>query len=241
MKTHLCKNVLWTPEVFRVFIIYGRRGRGGISRPIVVGGATFFLAYFLGGTIFFNALFLLTFFHESDITCIITAVGAQQQHKGMFFLNMGRGGKFFQQCHEGGRLFSRVFSRGGALFFAYRFCRTPPPPSAPAINNERSLTSCWSWRALCHSSRINCPAFLHNQASSRNFRMTSLKLQLWNKHYIWRSMLFRFRLYSSFGFLSTVPDYWCWALTVVCFYNLSKSYCSGWRERRCLTHCVRYF
>ena len=28
------------------------------------GGATFFLAYFFGGAIFFNALFLLTFFME---------------------------------------------------------------------------------------------------------------------------------------------------------------------------------
>ena len=32
------------------------------------GGSNFFLAYFFGGAIFLNALFLLTFFHESDIT-----------------------------------------------------------------------------------------------------------------------------------------------------------------------------
>ena len=63
--------------------------------------ATFFLAYFFGGAIYFNALFLLTFFHESDITCIITVVGAQQQHKGMFFLNMG-GGQIFPTMSWGG-------------------------------------------------------------------------------------------------------------------------------------------
>ena len=45
-----------------------------ISRSVVIGGA-----------IFFNVLFLRTFFRENDITCIITVVGAQQQHKGMFF------------------------------------------------------------------------------------------------------------------------------------------------------------
>ena len=33
------------------------------------GGATFFLAYFFVGD-FFNALFLLTFFHEGDITSL---------------------------------------------------------------------------------------------------------------------------------------------------------------------------
>ena len=49
------------------------------------GGATLFLAYIFEGAFFFYAFFLLTFFHESDITCIITVVGAQQQHKGMFF------------------------------------------------------------------------------------------------------------------------------------------------------------
>ena len=74
------------------FIIYGRRGGGepeggGKFRDLLScgGGATFFLAFFFGGAIFFNALFLLTFIHESDITCIITAVGAHQQHKGMSF------------------------------------------------------------------------------------------------------------------------------------------------------------
>ena len=71
------------------------------------------------------------FFRESGITCIITVVGAQKQHKGMFFLKHGGGGcKIFQQCH-GGRFFSGVFARGGG---GAQFC--PPPP---AINNEHSL------------------------------------------------------------------------------------------------------
>ena len=78
----MCHILQTTKEAF---IIYGRRGGAKILRPIVVRGGNFFLAYFFGGAIFFNALFLLTFFHESDITCIITVVEAQQQHKGMFF------------------------------------------------------------------------------------------------------------------------------------------------------------
>ena len=83
------------------------------------GGGNFFLAYFFGGAIFLMHYFA-NFFHESDITCIITVVGAQQQHKGMLFLNMG-----------GGQIFPTVsLGVGGALFFAYRFCR-PPPPTIP--------------------------------------------------------------------------------------------------------------
>ena len=43
----------------------------------------------------FVRFFLRTFFRESDITCIITVVGAQQQHKGMFFFKRGvRGANF---------------------------------------------------------------------------------------------------------------------------------------------------
>ena len=72
---------------------------------------------------------------------IITVVGAQQQHKGMFFLNMEwGGGQIFPTVSwgGGGRFFSHVFSRGGgALFFTYRFCRTTTTPRR--INNERSL------------------------------------------------------------------------------------------------------
>ena len=49
------------------------------------GGGDFFLAYFLGGRFFLRVIFANFFFRESDITCIITVVGAQKQHKGMFF------------------------------------------------------------------------------------------------------------------------------------------------------------
>ena len=85
-------------------------------------GGNFFSSILFWRGDFFNTLFLLTFFQESDITCIITVVGAQQQHKGMFILNMGEGqifptvswgggGAIFFQCIlEGGG--------GGALFFA---------------------------------------------------------------------------------------------------------------------------
>ena len=95
-----------------------------ILRPIVVGWANFFLAYFFGGAIFFKRIILKTFFHESGITCIITVVGAQQQHKGMFLKTWSRrggGAKIFQQCNGGGnRFFPRVFERrGGAFFSAY--------------------------------------------------------------------------------------------------------------------------
>ena len=101
------------------------------------GGATFFLAYFFGGAIFFNALFLLTFFfHESDITCIITVVGAQQQHKGMFFLNMEvRGGQIFPTVSWGAMFFPCILEGGR---FIFRLSILPNHP--PAINNERSLT-----------------------------------------------------------------------------------------------------
>ena len=40
-------------------------------------GGQLFLAYFFGGAIFFLRIILRTFFRESDITCIITVVGAQ--------------------------------------------------------------------------------------------------------------------------------------------------------------------
>ena len=132
------------------FIIYGRREvgepEGGQKfRDLLSwgggGGGNFFCSILFGGEIFFNALFLLIFFHESDITCIITVVGAQQQHKGMFFLNMG-GGQIFPTVSWGGGDFFPMYSRGGVLFFffAYRFCR-PPHPSPTAINNERSVIS----------------------------------------------------------------------------------------------------
>ena len=62
-------------------------------------------------------------------TCIITVVGAQQQHKGMFLLNVGGGGvQIFPTVFWGGRFFSRVFSRGGALYFSPIDFAEPPPP-----------------------------------------------------------------------------------------------------------------
>ena len=48
------------------------------------GGVNFFLAYFLGGAKFLTYYCCELFFYKSDITCIITVVGAQEQHKGMF-------------------------------------------------------------------------------------------------------------------------------------------------------------
>ena len=73
-----------------------------------------------------------TFFHESDITCIITVVRTQQQHKGMFLKHRVEGGtKIFQQCDGGGDFFP-AYSRGGALFFwTIDFAETPPPPPPP--------------------------------------------------------------------------------------------------------------
>ena len=75
------------------------------------------------------------FFRKSDITCIITVVGAQQQHKGMF-LKHGAGGrwaKIFHQCHEGGGggIFFPTYSRGGALFFLPIDFAEPPRPPPP--------------------------------------------------------------------------------------------------------------
>ena len=67
------------------------------------GGGQLILAYFFGGAIFFNALFCELFFRESDIPCIITVVGAQQQHKGMFLKHGGWGwGKYIPTVSWGG-------------------------------------------------------------------------------------------------------------------------------------------
>ena len=111
-----------------------------------MGGGNFFLAYFFERVIYFQCIILLSFFRESYITCIITVVGAQPQHEGMFLKHGGGGRKKFPTVSwggggGGGRFFSRVFARGvGALFFfAYRFCRTTHHPT-PAINNERPLS-----------------------------------------------------------------------------------------------------
>ena len=80
------------------------------------------------------------------VTCIITVVGAQQQHIGMFLKHGAGGGgaKIFQQCHGGGggknfptvswgEAFFPTHSRGwGTLFFLpIDFAEPPPPPPPP--------------------------------------------------------------------------------------------------------------
>ena len=108
-------------------------GGAKILRPIVVGGGgNFFLAYIFGGAIFLTHYFA-NFFRESDITCIITVMGAQQQHKGMFLKPGGGGRQKLSNSVIGGAIFSRVFARGGrgAFFFAFQFCRTTPHPPQP--------------------------------------------------------------------------------------------------------------
>ena len=82
-----------------------------------------------GGDFFLARYFCELFFCESDITCIVTVVGAQKQHKGMFFLKHGGRGANFSNSVMGGDFFP-VYSRGGGA----QFCHPPP-----AINNEHSL------------------------------------------------------------------------------------------------------
>ena len=111
------------------FIIYGRgvgvgqnfatycRGGGGGG-----GGRQLFISI-----LFWRGKF---FFRESDITCIITIVRAQQQHKGMF-LKDGVGQKILQQCHGGGGGdFFPTYLRGGggAFFLPIDFADSPPRP-----------------------------------------------------------------------------------------------------------------
>ena len=100
------------------------------------GGQLFFsILFFWGGRFFLARYFCKLFFRKSDITCIITVVGAQKQHKGMFFLNMRGGCKFFQQCHGGGGDFFPVYSRGGGRFFFYlSILPNRPPPSRPKLS-----------------------------------------------------------------------------------------------------------
>ena len=90
---------------------------------------------FWRGDFFLTHYFCELFFHEGDITCIITVVGAQEQHKGMFLKHKGGGGaKIFQQCHGGwgGGFFSCGFSsRGGALFFLPSDFADPHPTPRP--------------------------------------------------------------------------------------------------------------
>ena len=100
-------------------------------------GPTFCSILFWRGDFFFYALFCKLFFRESDITCIITVVRAQQQHKGMFLKHGGGEG-------GGAKVSNSVI--GGALFFlpidfAEPPLPPPPPPPPPAINNECSLNT----------------------------------------------------------------------------------------------------
>ena len=75
---------------------------------------------------------LQTFFRESDIACIITVVGAQQQHKGMFLKHgVGGGQKFSNSVIGGAIFFPRIREGGGRFFFYYRFCRTTTHPPHP--------------------------------------------------------------------------------------------------------------
>ena len=106
------------------FIIYGL-GEGG---ELEGGGG----AYFFGGAIFLTHHFVI-FFRKSDITCIITVVGTQQQHKGIF-LNMGQGGgQNFPTLSWGGAIFFPHIREGGRLFFCLSILTNhhPPPPPRP--------------------------------------------------------------------------------------------------------------
>ena len=74
------------------------------------------------------------------MTCIITVVEAQQQHKGMFLKHGWRGGKNFPTVScGGGDDFFPAYSRGGGGGGGALFEPPPPTPYPGAINNERSL------------------------------------------------------------------------------------------------------
>ena len=60
------------------FIICGLWREGENFATYCRGGSKLFLAYCFGGGDFFLRIILQTFFRESDITCIITVVGAQK-------------------------------------------------------------------------------------------------------------------------------------------------------------------
>ena len=108
---------------------------------------TFFSILFWRGDFFFNALFCKLFFRESDITCIITVVGAQQQHKDMFLkhgVGGGEGQKFSNSVMGGAIFFPHNHEEGGFCFCLSILPNHPPLP-LPAIHNERSLrfTTCY--------------------------------------------------------------------------------------------------
>ena len=85
------------------------------------GGQLFLSILFWRGDVF-NALFCKLFFHKSDIACIITVVGAQQQHKDMFLKHgVGEGQTFSNSAMGGGAIFSSHIRKGGGggAFFNY--------------------------------------------------------------------------------------------------------------------------
>ena len=74
------------------------------------------------GRFFLNALFLRTCFHESDITCIITVVGAQEQHKAMFLKHKKRGGgQKIPNTVIGGAISFPCILEGGHFFLPIDF------------------------------------------------------------------------------------------------------------------------
>ena len=137
----------------------GEWGRGGGRR------ATFFsILFWRVDSLFLTYYFANFFFRESDITCIITVVGAQLQHKGMFLKHgVGVGGQKFSNSVMGwgSSFFSRVFARGRSLvFFAYWFCWTTPPPSLTSprpkiMNAPLSLKTLWlGYRRMRQEARL---------------------------------------------------------------------------------------
>ena len=81
------------------------------------GGSNNFVIYVGGGGFFLTHYFCEFMFHESYITRIITAVRAQQKHKGMFLK------------HGGWRVGLKKFSSamGGDFFLPIAFVKPPPP------------------------------------------------------------------------------------------------------------------
>ena len=94
-----------------------------------MGGGDFFLAYFFGGERFsLTCNFCKLFFCESGITCIITVVGAVQQHKKHVFLKQVGGGQIFPTVSwGGGDFFPWILEEGGAFFLPIDFAKPPPP------------------------------------------------------------------------------------------------------------------
>ena len=78
--------------------------------------------------------FVNFFFLEIDITCIISVVGAQQQHKGMFLKHGVGGGPKFSNSVMGEAIFFPCIRERGAIFFPLSILpkpSSPPPPLQP--------------------------------------------------------------------------------------------------------------